>query len=63
MPEKLKEIKISIFHKDDSHWHVILQHEDGSEEISHQGYPTKEACEAAIQQYVEDCKGKLQRFQ
>jgi hypothetical protein len=63
MTENIESTKISVYRKDDTHWHVILQHEDGREEISDNSFRSKEECEAAIMQYVKDRKGQLQRFQ
>ena len=63
MAEKIEQITILMFRKDDTHWHVILQHEDGSEEISDNSFSSKEECEAAIKQYAEYRRGQLQRYQ
>ena len=59
---QLQETQIKIFRKDDR-YHVLLQHADGREELSHQSYPTRQACEAAIQQYVKDRDAQLRRVQ
>lgn len=44
-------------------WHIVLEHEDGSREISDQGYATQGACEAAIEQYTKEVDGKMARMQ
>lgn len=58
-----EDIKIGIFCKDDTHWHIILQHADGREEISDNSYLSKEECERAIVEYAKLRKGQLQRYQ
>lgn len=57
------QIKIFVFRKDDAHWHIILQHEDGHEEISDQSFATREDCEAGIELLTRELQGKLQRVQ
>ena len=46
-----------------SFWLIVLEHEDGSREISDQSYPTQAECEAAIQQYTKEVDGTMQRAQ
>lgn len=66
---KMHEVKVSIIQlvnaddEGDNHFRVLLQHPDGSEEISHQWWETRAAAEAAIKQYAKDTNSELLRFQ
>jgi hypothetical protein len=44
-----------------SFWHIILEYEDGSRQISDQSYATQAECEAAIEQYTKEVDGKMNR--
>ena len=58
-----RETQIKIVRTSKGDYHVLLQHADGREELSHQGYPTRQACEEAIHQYVKDRDAQLRRVQ
>ena len=55
--------KIFVFRKSDDCWHIVLQHEDGREEISDQAFVSRKECEEAIKLYAAECRGKISRAQ
>jgi len=60
--KEMKETKIFILELRKK-FHVLLRHEDGSEEVSDKGWPTREECERAIEEYAKSQGGDLHRTQ